>query len=170
MAVIVEIWWWHLHRWSSFYDSLQQGLVSITRQQNENGFVTHCFRRSETLMSKTLGDDVREVFHKDVHMVNIIKTRPVISRLFEHISTNMEWHSTYPCTRLTTRTYHIFICNETISFWNRPQREFWNTVIQYLASICQNLNTMISCMQGKEENINTSTDKKKCLGESYRYG
>ena len=120
-------------------------------------------------------------------MVNFTNTRPVNSRLFEHISTNMECHhrrlllhtdvSWLSRGIVPTRVHDLrqelmtfFYAIKQSYFFNRLQREFWNTVLQYLASICENLNTMILCMQGKEENINTSTDKNKCLRESYRYG
>ena len=41
------------------------------------------------------------------------------------------------------------------------QSEFWITRLQYLASIFQHLSILNSCMQGREENIVTSTDKIK---------
>ena len=66
------------------------GLVSFTKEQNENVIVTHCFLQIEALMSRTLGEDLREVLDEVVHMVNFTKTRPVKSRLFEQICTNME--------------------------------------------------------------------------------
>ena len=43
-------------------------------------------------MSRTLGEDLREVLDQVVKIVNFIKTRPVISHLFEQICTNMESH------------------------------------------------------------------------------
>ena len=41
------------------------------------------------------------------------------------------------------------------------QCEFWITKLQYLASIFQHPNILISCMQRKEDDILTSTDKIK---------
>ena len=41
-------------------------------------------------MSKTLGEDLGEVLDLVVQMVNFNRTRPVESRLFEQLCTNME--------------------------------------------------------------------------------
>ncbi|XP_013791438.1 zinc finger BED domain-containing protein 5-like [Limulus polyphemus] len=67
-----------------------KGLVSFIKEQHENVIVTHCFLHREALMSRTLGEDLGEVLDQVVQMVNFIKTRPVKSRLFEQICTNME--------------------------------------------------------------------------------
>ena len=67
-----------------------KGLVSFTKEQNDNVIVTHCFLHSESSMSRTLGEDLIEVLDQVVQMVNFMKTRPVKSRIFEQICTNME--------------------------------------------------------------------------------
>ena len=67
-----------------------KGLVSSVMEQNDIDIVTHCFLDGEALMSRTLREDLREVLDQFVQMVNFIKTRPVISRLFKQICTNME--------------------------------------------------------------------------------
>ena len=41
-------------------------------------------------MAKTLGDKPREVLNQAVELVNYIKTRPVKSRLFEQLWSNMD--------------------------------------------------------------------------------
>lgn len=41
-------------------------------------------------MSKTLGENLREVLDEVVKMVNFIKVRPAKSRLFEKICTNVD--------------------------------------------------------------------------------
>ena len=66
-----------------------KGLVSFIKK-NENVIVTHCFLHREALMSKTLGENLREVLDEVVKMVNFIKVRPAKSRLFEKICTNMD--------------------------------------------------------------------------------
>ena len=103
-----------------------KGLVSFIKKKNENVIVTHCFLHREALMSKTLGENLREVLDEVVKMVNFIKVRPAKSRLFEKICTNMDSQhkrllftyrcevaikrqSAYSCTRVTTRTSCIFL-------------------------------------------------------------
>ena len=41
-------------------------------------------------MAKTLGDKLRKVLNHAVEFVNYIKTRPVKSRLFEQLFSNMD--------------------------------------------------------------------------------
>ena len=41
-------------------------------------------------MAKTLGNKLREVLNQAVELVNYIKTRPVKSRLFEQLCSNMD--------------------------------------------------------------------------------
>ena len=67
-----------------------KGLVSFIKKKNENVIVTHCFLHREALMTKTLGENLREVLDEVVKMVNFIKVRPAKSRLFEKICTNMD--------------------------------------------------------------------------------
>ena len=66
-----------------------KGLTSFVKQ-NENVVVTHCFLHREALMAKKLGDKLREVLNQAVELVNYIKTRPVKSRLFEQLCSNMD--------------------------------------------------------------------------------
>ena len=41
-------------------------------------------------MAKTLGDKLKEMLNQAVELVNYIKTRPVKSRLFEQLCSNMD--------------------------------------------------------------------------------
>ena len=90
MAVIVEIVFGIDTDGAPSMIGCNMGLVSFTKEQNENVIVTRCFLHIEAAMSMTLGGDLREVLDQVVHMVNFVKTRPVKSRLFEQIYTNME--------------------------------------------------------------------------------
>ena len=67
-----------------------EGLVSFIKKKYENVIVTHRFLHREALMSKTLGENLREVLDEVVKMVNFIKVRPAKSRLFEKICINMD--------------------------------------------------------------------------------
>ena len=66
------------------------GLTSFVKKENENVVVTHCFLHREALMDKTLGDKLRKMLNQAVELVNYIKTRPVKSRLFEQLCSNMD--------------------------------------------------------------------------------
>ena len=67
-----------------------KGLISFVKKQNENVVVPHCFLHREELVTKTLGDKLREVLNQAVELVNYIKTRPVESRLLEQLCSNMD--------------------------------------------------------------------------------
>ncbi|XP_014782427.1 zinc finger BED domain-containing protein 5 [Octopus bimaculoides] len=66
-----------------------KGLTSFVKKQNEN-VITHCFLHREALMTKTLGDKLKEVLNQAVEFVNYINTRPVRSRLFEQFCIDMD--------------------------------------------------------------------------------
>ena len=67
-----------------------KGLVSFIKEQNVNVIVTHCFLHREALVSRILGEDLREILDQVVQMENFIKTRSAKSHLFEQIFTNVE--------------------------------------------------------------------------------
>jgi hypothetical protein len=50
----------------------------------------HCFLHREVLVSKTIGEDLKQVLDVAVNMVNFIKQRPLKSRLFATLSENMQ--------------------------------------------------------------------------------
>lgn len=157
-----------------------KGLVSFIKKQNENVIITHCFLHREALMSKTLGEKLKEVLDQVVQMVNFVKTRPVKSRIFEQICINMDsqhrrlllhtdvrWLSRG---KVLTRVHELrqelltfFESMEQSYFCNLLRSEFWVAKLRYLANIFQHLNILNTSMQGKEENILTSTDKTKAF-------
>ena len=92
MAVIVKITVSICTDGAASMIGCHMGLVSFIKEQNVNVIATHCFLHREDLMSRTLGKDIREALDQVVHMVNFIKTRPVKSRVFEQICTNMYSH------------------------------------------------------------------------------
>ena len=129
-------------------------------------------------MAKTLGEKLREVLDQVVQMVNFIKTRPVKSRLFEQLCIDMDsqhrrlllhsevrWLSRG---KVLTRVHELrqellafFEEMKPLHFCDLLRCEFWIARLQYLADIFQQLNILNTSMQGKEENILTSTDKMK---------
>lgn len=157
-----------------------KGLTAFVKNQNENVIVTHCFLHREALMTKTLGDKLKEVLDQVVQMVNFIKTRPVKSRLFEQICIDMDsqhrrlllhtevrWLSRG---KVLTRVHELR--PELLAFFEEMKQKhfcdllrskFWTTRLEYLADIFQQLNILNTSMQGIEENILTSTDKIKAF-------
>lgn len=157
-----------------------KGLTSFVKKQNENIIVTHCFLHREALMAKTLGDKLREVLDQVVQMVNFIKIRPVKSRLFEQICVDMDsqhrrlllhtevrWLSRG---KVLARVHELrqellafFEEMKQIHFCDLLRCNFWIDGLKYLTDIFQQLNNLNTNMQGKEENILTSTDKMKAF-------
>ncbi len=50
-----------------------QGFVSRVKEKNPEVIATHCFLRREVVVSKTIGDDLKQVLDTTVNMVNVIK-------------------------------------------------------------------------------------------------
>ena len=67
-----------------------KGLTSFVKKRNENVGVTYYFLHRKALMAKTLGDKLREVLNQAVQLVNYNKTKPVKSRFFEQLCSNMD--------------------------------------------------------------------------------
>ncbi len=59
------------------------------RKKNPEVITTHCFLHREVLVSKTIGDDLKQALDVTVNMVNFIKQRPLKSRMFARLCENM---------------------------------------------------------------------------------
>jgi hypothetical protein len=57
------------------------GFVLVVKQQDPNIISTHCFRRREVLVGKTLGIDMKFVLDRVVGIVNSAKPRPLKTRV-----------------------------------------------------------------------------------------
>ena len=131
-------------------------------------------------MSRTLGENLREVLEEVVKMVNFIKTRPTKTWVFETICTNMDsqhkrlllhsdvrWLSrgkVVTCVHeLRHELFAFFEVMKQSHFCNLLKCKFWIAKLQYLADIFQHLNILNTSMQGKEKNILTSTEKIKAF-------
>ena len=153
-----------------------QGFVSRVKEKNPEVITTHCFLHREVLVSKTIGDDLKQVLDITVNMVNFIKQRPLKSRMFARLCENMQkdhvtlllhtearWLSRG---KVLTRVFELrqelllfFKDNNKASFCECLESTNWQMKLAYLADIYQHLNNLNTSMQGAKENILTSTDK-----------
>ncbi|XP_046986093.1 zinc finger BED domain-containing protein 5-like [Schistocerca americana] len=112
-----------------------RGLISV-----EDVIVTLCFLHREALIAKALGKKFREVLEQVVQMVNFIQTRPVKTCLFEKL-----------CIDMQSEHRRLLLHKEVSDCRGR----------KYL-TVCMSYDKEFShCMQGKQENILTSTNKIK---------
>ncbi len=157
-----------------------KGFVALVKEVNPSVASTHCFLHREALIAKTIGDDLKGVLETAVKMVNYIKQRPLKSRIFTKICESME--SAHLCLilhtevrwlsrgRVLSRFYElkdellIFFTEEKMSQYSELlENDTWCSKLAYLADIFQLLNAVNTSMQGRNENILTSTDKIKGL-------
>jgi hypothetical protein len=63
-----------------------------TRNQRKNPdfIMTHCFLQQKVLVSKTIGEDLKQDLDVAVNTVSFIKQRPLKSRVFAKLSENMQ--------------------------------------------------------------------------------
>ncbi|XP_035213822.1 zinc finger BED domain-containing protein 5-like [Stegodyphus dumicola] len=59
-----------------------KGFVSRVKERNPDVIITHCFLHREALVAKTLPSALVHVLDDVVRMVNIVKSRPMKSRIF----------------------------------------------------------------------------------------
>ncbi|XP_067120967.1 zinc finger BED domain-containing protein 5-like [Centruroides vittatus] len=69
-----------------------KGFVSYAKKENENIVTTHCFIQRESLVTKTIGRELKRVLEEIIKMVNCIKARPLKSRIFAKLCEEMQSH------------------------------------------------------------------------------
>ncbi|XP_068247742.1 zinc finger BED domain-containing protein 5-like [Palaemon carinicauda] len=153
-----------------------KGFVSLAEKENSDLIRTHCFLHREVLISKISQEDLKLVLHQLVEIVNYIKSSPLKSRLFEQLCKGMDsqhvrllmhtevrWLSKG---KVLTRVHELH--KELIVFFDQEKQgkfcehlrcELWMSKLEYLTEIFSLLNNTNSSMQGRNENILTSTDK-----------
>ena len=158
-----------------------KGFTALVKEKQNPGIITtHCFLHREALIAKTLGVELKQVLNQVVEMVNFIKSRPLKSRLFEQVCIDMDaqhrrlllhtevrWLSRG---KVLQRVHELR--EELLAFFEELNHkifseylksEFWICCLAYLVDIFQHLNSLNKSMQGKNENILTSTDKMKAF-------
>lgn len=153
-----------------------KGFASLVKQENPNVIRTHCFLHREVLVSKTSPVELKNVLDQVVEMANYIKSRPLKTRLFEQICVNMD--SKHKCLILHTEVRWLLrgkvlsriheLQKEFLTFFEEEKHQrfcdflkwkFWISIQEYLTDIFTHLNSLNTSIQGKNENILSSTDK-----------
>lgn len=155
-----------------------KGFVTLAKTRNSNIIFTHCFLHRESLVSKTLPATLKSVLDQVVHMVNYIKSRPLKTRLFKKLCISMEaqYESLLLHTEVRWLSRGKVLCrilelkNELLVFFQNEgtatdafvkclENDIWCSKMAYLTDIFNYLNSVNTSIQGKNENILTSTDK-----------
>lgn len=152
-----------------------KGFISRLKQDFANIESSHCFLHREALVAKTIPPALKSVMDSVVAMVNYIKTRAVKTRLLKAmcqeagtlhetlvLHTDIRWLSRG---KVLSRFYELK--NELLRVFATEKPEFatlindeaWCSKVAYLVDIFTHLNTLNASMQGKGENILTSSDK-----------
>ncbi|VEN56237.1 unnamed protein product [Callosobruchus maculatus] len=162
-----------------------KGFATVIRTRHPNVVSTHCFSHRESLIAKTLPPDLKCVLEQVVSVVNYTKSRPLKTRLFKQLCNSME--SKYECLLVHTevrwlsrgkvlcRVYELkkellaFFVKEGNDCFAQYLGEQWCAKFAYLADIFNYLNCVNTSIQGKNENILTSTDKLSAFQKKINY-
>ncbi|XP_022160762.1 zinc finger BED domain-containing protein 5-like [Myzus persicae] len=151
-----------------------KGFISLVKKKNSNIIFTHCFLHREALVAKSLVSDLQNILDQVVKVINFIKSRPLKSRLFEKICEEMDADYSrlilYSAVRwlsrgnILSRFYNlreellVFLTMEETEFNFLGDEEWW-TKLSFLTDLFEHLNKLNSSMQGRDENILSSSDK-----------
>ena len=153
-----------------------KGFASLVQKENRNLVRTDCILHREVLVTKVSQENLKQVLHQVVEIVNYFKSRPMKSRLFEELCKSMDskhvrllmhtdvrWLSKG---KVLTRVHELQ--TELIVFFDKEKHErfcnylrceFWMSKMEYLTEIFGQLNIVSSSMQGLKKKILTSTYK-----------
>lgn len=151
------------------------GFLALVKKESPDIIFTHCFLHREALVAKSLVPELNDVLQTVIKIVNFIKSRPLKSRLFDNLCSAMDAEHTQLLLhtevrwlsrgRVLQRFYElrdellIFLTCEESEYADFLSNENWCTKVAFLADIFGKLYFLNKGMQGKQENILTSTDK-----------
>ena len=136
-----------------------QGYVSHVKEKNSEVITTHCFLHREVRVSKSIGNDLKQVLDITVNIINFIKQRPLKSCMFARLCENMQkdhmtlllhtearWLSRG---EVLSRVFELrqelllfFKENNKASFCECLESTNWQMKLAYLADIYQHLNNL----------------------------
>jgi hypothetical protein len=67
-----------------------KGFVTLGKEKSNAVTTTHCFLHREVLVSKTTGEDLKQVLDVAVSIVNFVRHRPLKSRIFAKLCESMQ--------------------------------------------------------------------------------
>ncbi|XP_068214344.1 protein FAM200C-like [Palaemon carinicauda] len=149
---------------------LRSGFITKVKEKNPSVISTHCIIHRESLASRTLPDEMRDVLNVAIKVVNFIKSGALNSRLFkllckdmysEHeallFHTNIRWLSKG---NMLERLYELR--EEVIIFLDSQQKaalhdkfksDSFQIILAYLVDIFESLNAVNLKLQGKNIHI-----------------
>ena len=152
-----------------------RGFIAKVKTENPKIVTNHCILHREALVAKTMPPELAEVLDEAVQMVNYIKSRPLKTRLFSQLSaemgadhqslilhTEVRWLSRG---KVLSRLYELreelseFSNEHPVPHKQKLVDERWCAKLAYLADIFGHLNELNTKLQGRNENILSSTDK-----------
>lgn len=152
-----------------------KGFVARVKEDFPSVGSTHCFIHREALMAKTIPTELKSVLDSVVNMVNFVKSRALKTRLLKQmchevgsrhdtlvLHTEIRWLSKG---KVLERFFELR--KELLSMFSVEKPDFaaqlndeeWCAKVAYLADIFRHLNYLNESMQGKQENVLTSSDK-----------
>ena len=159
-----------------------KGFVSLVKKENSNMITSQLLLHREALVAKIIGNVLKFVPENIVKMVNFIKSRPPKSCLFDKLCEEVEANHLNLLLHMKVRwlsrgKVSSRVCElkeEMLTFFTLEQQEEFCDLLaddtlcvklSSLADIFELLDKVNSNMQGKSENILSSTDKTNTLKE-----
>ena len=154
--------------------------VTLAKLANNEIKTTHCLLHLKALVAKTLGFQLKATLDVAVKMVNFIKSKPLKFHLFtmlceemgsQNVSlilhTEVRWLLRGKVVSrvfdLKEEMLRLFTVEDKKDFCKLLTSTTWCPMLAHIEDIFEKLNKIISSLQGRNNNILTSTDKIQSL-------